>query len=84
MPSSRNTGKLKGMFTSHVVNVSLVKSLATGEKRYVPRVGEKELRLSWKTRLYAETYGNVVASRCKRMAELTNKQLRKKKESENV
>ncbi len=84
MPPSKNAGKLRGMFTSHVVNVSLVKSLATGEKRYVPRVGKKQLRLSWKTRLYAETYGNVVASRCKRMAALLNEQLHKKKESEDV
>ncbi len=70
------TGKLSGFFSLHKVKVELVKSPITKEKRYVPWVGEKQLLLSWKTRLYAETYGNAVASRCKRMAELFNEKLR--------
>ncbi len=74
----------RGMFTIHKVHVNLVKSLATGEKRYIPRVGEKQLLLSWNTRSKAEIYGDAVSARCKRMAALRNKQLRKAKELLNV
>ena len=69
-------GKMSGFFSLHKVKVELVKSPITKEKRYVPWVGEKQLLLSWKTRLYAETYGNAVAARCKRMAKLFNEKLR--------
>ena len=69
-------GKMSGFFSLHKVKVELVKSPSTKEKRYVPWVGEKQLLLSWKTRLYAETYGNAVAARCKRRAKLFNEKLR--------
>lgn len=75
---------MRGMLTKHDVHVRMIKSLATGEKRYIPSVGEKELRLSWRTHLYAKIYGNVVATRCKRMAELINKKLQENEENENV
>ncbi len=82
MPPSNNA--VRGMFTKHTVSVSLVKSLATGEKRYIPKVGNKQLRISWNTHLKAKTYGDVISARCKRMAEVINRQLREQKESENV
>lgn len=81
---SPSNNAVRGMFTRHAASVKLVKSLATGEKRYIPKVGEKQLLLSWNTRLRAETYGDAVAMRCKRMARLINKQLLEKKERENV
>lgn len=81
---SPSNNAVRGMFTKHTVSVKLVKSLATGEKRYIPEIGEKQLLLSWNTRLRAETYGDTVAARCKRMARLINKQLLEKKERENV
>ena len=74
--SRDRAGKLGGFFSLHKVKVELVKSPSTKEKRYVPWVGEKQLLLSWKTRLYAETYGNAVAARCKRRAKLFNEKLR--------
>lgn len=80
----RSKSAARGMFTTHDVSVFRRKSLATSEKRYTPRVGDKELLLSWNTRTRAEAYGDAVASRCKRKAELINRQLRKKKESQNV
>lgn len=36
---------------------------ATGEKWYVPYVGNQALRLSWKTSTKAKIYGNAVLDR---------------------
>lgn len=81
MPPSNYAAR--GLFTKHHTSVGLIKSLATGEKRYRPRVGDKQLRLSWNTRSRAKVYGDTVAYRCRRMAKLINKQLLKKKENTN-
>lgn len=56
-------GKFRGMFTSPSTGVDLIKSLVTGEKRYIPRIGQKQLRISWNTRTKAEVYANMVLVR---------------------
>ena len=39
------------------------KNPATGEKWYVPYVGNHPLRLSWRTKTKAKIYGNAVMDR---------------------
>ena len=51
----------------YTIGIDLDKSLATEEKRYVPKVGGKRLLLSWDTRTMAEIYARAIAARYQKL-----------------